>query len=305
MSNVRIEFERINDEAFIKVNKVRDIVRVYVCSRKDDGYYRAAELCGSVVEMSTEKLEQNYTMCDGSRIRKLYLKSGSTYDVVGIDREFSKEYAAMLVPDNCEVLIGKRIVQGGSYIVLDVDVNGCIDRDKVYTIGKDIFRKAFKIPMNNMIFRCSGKPVNREIRRKRSNQTVEDNRVKYEVVDKKANNTVEQNTSNQRIGETYNIRNVRANNISYNKPVDNNNNKKDVKKYKYRAISRVVDINGSLYAFEIMHIGGTRIDVVSKHDMLSLCENKLVENIMCTNKDGKKFLKGNGIKIADLPEKEI
>jgi len=318
MGSVRISLDEIGDQAFIKVIKSVNLVRIYVCDRserREHGMYRGSEFCGGEVSVNSETIEKEYVFCDGKRVKKLYLKGGKSYDAIKISDRAEKIYGAMLVPDNCEVFVGNRIIGANNYIVIGINDMGDIDRSKVFIVSKQTFRKVFRVPMQKIIFKYIGKPKNTSIGKGSEhkelsdiNKNVDARKIKLSGAVKYRDKQDHGNAMGNdiRIGTVENESRKIKNRENRDRVIEHNHEYKtnENNNYKYRATARVVDFNGNLYAFEIVDIKNGNRNIVNMNKMRELCDSKAVENIMCVSSKGKKFLKGNGIKMSDLPEIE-
>lgn len=301
----------VPSKGFLDAVKTKDIAKIKFLSRTEkesNGSFisggpdvRIQSLTGEYRLISRRELVSNYVHASGNRIKLAFLKNNKEYLVVGTCRV---HYKIMKLPNNCVALLpnGKKSSRGG-YIVAMEDENGQVNRDTIAAISTKMFRKMFRVQMQAPLKRAM-EPSNPKTKKVftmfSKNRPV------------KSLKTFTPSFNSNELGmnpANINIESVNDNKQTQNmwKPSSGIRGKASTQQnniqYKYKATHKVVDMNKKLMGYTILEIKSGKTRNLTPLELSSLCERKLVENVMLvTNQQGNKFLKGNGCVLNNLPE---
>lgn len=314
-SLTKLRYEDIPDRAFLKALYLQSIViaRPVSISEKsrlpkkgvDVLIYSPFEGYSTYLDRNT--VLNNFTYLDGSPIKLSAWKSKNKYQ---IKTPINKVYAAMMVPKGVSLTYqGKEIIKSevkhSSYIICPYNEGGQVSRDEFRVISSTMFKRMFIMMPDEVIYMAKRgelksqggsrrirngsritKPEIRQPLRSSAQMGVKEapGPVRANAVEQKPRTAVRLNTGVGQIA--------------------------DEGGYVYRAVGRIVDYNSNLQFFVIEAIKspGRRANI-PKAKMVELCRKKQVENIMLytatSNVNGvpktNVTLRGNGIKISDLP----
>ena len=286
--NKNIVFENIPDSAFMPVLKKRDIVRAMILTRNEKSAIAKGSADVKIVnDLGEARLIDRmqvlgYRYLNGKKIKLSLWRSGVEYIVF---KEDNTPAVAMLVPSNCSLEVrGYRNKNKNKpvYIICAVDKEGVPDRNRAGVISRERFRRMYSILQHPIIDRYKNGGSN-------SNDISRDSKSNINLI---KDNDISKNVLG---GNLENIRNASK---DTNKIEDRNNNSVE---YKYNAIGRLLNHDDKVLGFIIESNKG-EIAQVSTNEMLALCNNKLVGNIISVRResDGVVYLRGNGIKISEL-----
>lgn len=294
--------DRISSRSFISVTRKRDIQKARIMSVRDrNGLANGASdvhlesPLGEKKTISRKELMQNYVYLSGRKIRISGWKANRDYYVV---REDNTRALAVQIPRNYRIRVNERVTnssKGRDYIVCLLGADNTIDRSTASIVSRDLFRKMFTIQRDDFTRFCNDRGY--RVRSKR-----EDNE---HVLPKKAsyNNTIK-TTGEVRKIPPVETRVVQANTQRMNRV--QNSTKAQSMSTAYEAVGRLINSEGKILGFVIKD-GRGMTKQVSKQEMTVLCNKKLVSNLSLATREGTgtKYLRGNGIKISDLPSTVI
>lgn len=281
-----IPVDKLNGNCFLDAVMTKDIAELTIISPKEKkavgSKYKRGEpdilvrhLDGRVERLYRTDVNGRFRHPNGKAVRLLLLKNSTKYPVY-IDCE--EKYKAVKVPKSYRVDFNGRRLNGGGYIICKVDDKGAVLKETLRVISSDSFKRAFKIPESKYIKRVGI----------RENGTGRKNLGVEEMKNGLANiRRVEQIQTDNR-----------------NTVVEKKTEvvKEDKSKYKYRVYQRITNMEKKVVGYAIEEIATGRKKNITTKQLATLCSMKVVENVMLvTRDDGTKFLKGNCIKLENIP----
>lgn len=238
----------------------------------------------------------NYRYMNGRRINLLGWRQNSKYL---IQRRVNVKAKAVKIPSQYNVKLPNRLVnngnKNGNYIVVYPD-----NENEVLIISSKLFNKIFSISLDDIQnFRTQIKKV--KVRNSDNNGDITG-----KVYDRIFNTSLEdmQNQS-KRVKVERGIKgsNNTAININGKTDTDIENKVEYSGNFKYTAIGVLVNKKEQIVGFILRNKNGDTFSV-NKRQLMAACHNHLVSNIMLSNtsSNGKYYLRGNGIRISDLPK---
>lgn len=336
-TNIQIDLMEVPDSAFIEANKVVDVCMATILSRdKNKQLVRGGpdvqiqSASGEKGLISRKQLCSEFRHASGKKITMAYLKHDVQYVVY---RQLEKTYKVLKLPSNCRGVIGTRVVKPNSFIVCQSDGNGALLKDTISVVSPKVFRKMFKIPMQEVIKRHMGGQGNSDLipgstKRKPTLKSSDLGKINTQTpittngglrmgvgalnkqpVDvnslPKANVTVSINKPNTQ-GSGVNRSAFRDKLMAQaNSGNNGQSGQSGQTKYLYRATHRIVGMNNkNILGFVIQEIASGKSKQLTLDNVKLLCEQRKVENLMIVQKEGTnlKFLRGNGIRVESLPE---
>lgn len=313
-------------KGYIPVRKVNDIATVRVIGRdklKGKGGLRSSDgvlkdiyikhSSGEVEYITRNELVSKYKMLSGKHILMFKLKDEKSFYV---KRNCNEEYRAMLLPPGFVNTFNGKVINGKAYVVAPLknidstsDSNSEeneIDISKATIMSSELFKKSFVIPDNELIQSSRQKAIrynnrfslksfiNNKIKNKNIQKTVKSNLVKDNRNEKEIRKSLQEVIKQEnREKEQDRIRQI--NNININQNINNTESK-----YEFKAEARLFNANNTLIGFMLVDKKGNKmakdLSTVSK-----LASMHLISNISLVNSDNKTFLRGNGIRIEELP----
>jgi hypothetical protein len=304
--NVHFTCEEIPEHGFIDAVKVRDICKIKMLTRQEraernwtqeDVMVKSAT--GQQTYINRKQLVSNYTHIDGKKITIPYLKSGKVYTVCS---NISTNYKVMKLPNNATAAFNGSKVQPGSYIICATNQDGSIDKNSMTIVSDKMFRKMFKIPMQDVIQRNMGRTPKKRfgLFEQRNRYSTPARRIKPRI----DTSEIGMNPNNINIPTKSNPTNIVFNKQSMGMAGIPQSIEQE-SKYKYRATHRIVDMSShKLLGFVIQEIKTGKQKQFDVPNVTKMCEQHMVENLMLvrSEKTGIRFLKGNGMRIESLPE---
>lgn len=310
--NIIMDCANIPDKGFIDAVKVKDICKVKILNKQEKSNMKAGspdikitKITGQISYVTREQLTKNYVNANGSRIRIPFMRDNKEYLVAAPCNE---EYKVIKLPNNCSGQFNGRQVKPGSYIVIPSTEQGELKREQLSVISSTVFKKMFKIPMQDSIRRALNNPRHsgsNEFKLFKNRQRAQHNNIQHnsdphvnlqkQPINADIQSTMQQNTMHyaNKQSTMYNPR------TSIKQKLGNMN---EQNKYKYRVTGRLVDINNKPIGFVVIEIATGQTRNLKTNELVQLCMNKLVENVMLVhNQSGKVFLKGNGCRLESLP----
>ncbi|MEM4385424.1 MAG: hypothetical protein QXD03_02615 [Candidatus Anstonellales archaeon] len=289
-------------QLFVPAIQVFDIIKFKVLSKhsKEEGNIEGdkdvyvEDIVGNKGYITRSELVNRYRLLNGKKIRLWVLNSDTDY--IGISR-CNKECNTVYIKQGND----------GYYIVRYGD--GVIGK-----VAKGIFKKAFMVMPSDELNavlnvakseiggKCNIGKVNL------SNTINKDNsvKVKESKLERILNEGV--NLNNNVEGCSYCDKNKQYNVEGKSEIIngyDNSLRKLDNSpKIKFKVVARVVGRGDKVVGYIVVSNKGRKM-YIEKVDLAKLCNNKLVENVEIVNRDGKKFFRGNGIRLEDLPKVRV
>lgn len=269
-----IDFNKITlgDKGMVKATMVRNIVQARVASKTErdklpNRYYDV--IVESLIEepklISRKELVDNYKYISGKKIRLISMRSGDNYHLI---KEDKTKYYVYYIPKGCYGRINNRTLGNNKYIVFKPGEHGEIDRSSFGVIPRSVFRKMFIIDREDLQSARAGRPL------------------------KEAVSTIQKDKSTHQ-----------------NKPNPLNIGRKTVREeaiqYKFKAIGKILGEGDAQVGFVLEDSKGNRRDVPNAA-VANMCKQKKISNItLAKSEKGNWYLRGNGIKIGELPIKRL
>ena len=285
MITSNISLDKIPDMAFINVVRKRDIQKARILSVKERKALKNGAFdvhlespLGEKKTISRLELMMRYVYLSGKRIKISGWKANRTYIVM---REDNTEALAIKIPTQYRVQVGNKTTNMNSksqdYIICLKGDSNEIARETACIVSRELFRKMFTIREADFKDFCSHRGAVRKKSTKATNKIDRQPKISQGNV-ANASNLVIQNHKTD---------------VQKHKDIQNNT---------YTAVGRLVNNQDKVVGFIVKDSKGMTRQV-SKQEITVLCSKKLVTNIMLATKDGTgtKFLRGNGIKINELP----
>lgn len=317
-NTVTINLNSYTGKAFADAIKVRDIAQVRILNKQEKKGRKNGEpdvmimrASGEVGYISRQDLVKNYVYLSGKKIVIPYMKSNKRYMVT---RNCNQPYGVMLLPTNMTAVFNGKPVRYGTYIVAPKNQDGSIDYSNIHTISRQMFRKVFKIPNQDVIIRNMGRGGNRSSRI--ANKV--SNRKSFISPYGRSGIKVNLGTKPQIIPATgLNNPNEQLRPIVNTNPAENDMNRlqqaqiaqhqqrmeqQKQTKYPYRAVGLIVNDNQVTVGYKIEDTKGN-VRNVNKQTVMNMCAKKLISNLMLTtHSSGTVYIRGNGIREESLPK---
>jgi len=152
-----IHYEKIYNEMFSPVLKVRDIRLARIMTRKEKAQLPpgSADVIlksyfGDIITLDRNTFIDRYRHLNGDMINLSGWKSIHTYLVIAPDN--ARAYA-MYIPSKYGLKVKSRYklrVHRGSYIICPTNPDGSINRYQFYVLASDVYRKMFTPPTNKL-----------------------------------------------------------------------------------------------------------------------------------------------------------
>lgn len=250
--------------------QVIDIVKAKPVSRKDRDKLEDKSkdiIVKSITDgskyISREELYNNYTHISGNNVKMKYLASGRWYTLI---RRVNRKCMAVGIPLNTNVTINNMAVNGGNVIL-------CIG-NRVVVITKAQFKKMFAVRFKPSV--RNNRTANR-IARKASN--IEQARIKDEI-----NRDID--NINERVITEQNVKQA----VSDRKETG-----------KYKIIANIVNAGNNVIGYVITDRKGVKHEIPKSKAMMLCREYKIANAEVVRNRNQKEFIRGNGIRLDDLP----
>lgn len=310
--NIIMDCVNIPDKGFIDAIKVKDICKARILSKQEKSNIKAGspdvkitKITGQISYITREQLTKNYVNANGSRIKIPFMRDNKEYLVAAPCNE---EYKIIKLPSNCSGQFNGRQVKPGSYIVIPATEQGELKREQMSVISSTVFKKMFKIPMQDSIRMVLNNPRHAgsnklklfKNRQRTQYNNMQHNNVPHISLGKQPISADIQGTMQQNTMTYANKQSTMYNpHTSIKQKLGNKN---EQSKYKYRVTGRLVDMNNKPIGFVVTEIATGQTRNLKTNELVQLCMNKLVENVMLVrNQSGKVFLKGNGCRLESLP----
>lgn len=301
-NKVLIDINNYTGNAFINAIKVRDIAHVKILTREEmkgrphgSPDVMIMKASGETVYITRQDLVKNYRYLSGKKIVIPYMKNGVTYKIIG---QCNQPYAAMLLPANMIGVYKGKNVPSGTYIVAPKSADGSIDYSNLTPINRNLFRKMFKIPNQEIIARHTGKrgAVSSRIMNRKSNKKkfgLEG--TKMDGFNNNQGNMIDFNEKpkvNLGIGKE-------QPNIAYTQQIVNESARKT---YPFRAVGVIITQDSRIEVGFMIEDTSGRQRQVPKQQVMDMCTKNLISNLtLVTQQNGTTYIRGNGISVESLP----
>lgn len=304
----KVTLSSLPDDLFMPVIKKVDIVSARILSRQEREQLNVqrggADVLietpsGRSMLITRNQLIENYRLLNGGKIKLSSWKNGVNYLIM---KPANSNAFALMVPRKYAIVLDNNVSNSvgmpGVYVVCDSSEDGSIDKSSAHVVDRILFRKMYNMPQNDIIARFSHRG-----QLKKGNNIVRDINVNVRPSNVDGNNV------------NMHLSNIDSNNVKGEKSVAvkeglNFSNNRVIKeegdgRY-FTAIGKLVNNDGKIVGFVVRDKKGNTRNV-TKVEMLRLCENRLVDNIVAVYKEGTntRYLRGNGIKIEDLPSYRV
>lgn len=319
---------------FIDAIKTKNICKAQILTRKarmglEPGSpdVKITSASGETFFISRRELANNFVLSDDSRIKISFLNSGKDYIVYNVCNE---PYKVLKLPDNCFGTFQGKRVKPGSYMVCKAGEDGSIDMGSAAIMSPKMFKKMFKIPIQQVIKRHMGSggknftlfqnrdkihsnrpitihtnsnipqtaggraPVNQPVRTK----GIPINTAELGMNPANINIPTTAEKLKQKFKDAQHVDGEAA------APVREENNTVKNNHYRFKVINKVVDMNGNHVGFTVEDLKTNEKKQITIQQLTELCRRKLVENVMLVTRheSGRMHLQGNGIVLNNLPQ---
>lgn len=293
-------------KGFIDAIKVQDICKMRIIGRKERAKIKLepgspdviiTSLTGERQQITREQLCRNYVCTNNKPIILAFVRDSKEY-VVKSKQNSNQTYKILKLPDKCPAILRNKQIEPGSYIVCTSDEQGKADVSNMRAISAKTFRRTFKIPMQPVIEKALGiGKISRQINLLKD-ITSEDRA--YSILSNNSKDTNMHNIDavNSKIDEEDN---------RFNRQIQNSNtikNNTEQSKYRFRAINKIVDNDNKTIGFTIQEIATNKVKQLTLVQVYKLCNQKTVSNLILVKNEntGQSYLKGNGMRLENLPK---
>jgi len=326
----------VPDKGFIDATMTKDIAKIKFLSQKDKQSMQdyvpggpdviVNHVTGEVEYITRKELTKRYIHASGNKIRIAVLKNDKWYIVYA---PCNIQYKIMKLPNNCSAMLPDGSpAKRGSYIVCRQDGNGQVLRQTMKDMSPKMFKKMFRIPMQPAIKRAmNNKNHSKQFTLFNANNTTSMGRMRS-VTPRFDSSEINMNPSNinvptvneqeiaSRLGHMGKALNSERPTFTPKMNTQNNNTKtfkpsfdriktandEEKSKYPFTVVNRITDMDGALIGYVLMEVKTQRKKNIKPNDLAKFCAAKAVDNVMLvTREDGVQFLKGNGIRLENLP----
>lgn len=328
-----VYIEQMPDSVFLDANKVRGVYSAKIVTKRTDSNVKQGgpdviirSATGGSSYITREALMNNYLLASGKKIKMAYLKNNKAYAVYS---ECADKYKIFKLPDNCKGILFGKDVAPGVYIVAKADTSGAILKDTITVVSPAMFRKMFKIPMQDVIKRHMNGKSNRAIGNsifnrqsgsmRRNSLGAQPVRIGAQVLSKPVEMptmlpniqvNIQKNPQVNIQKPQINIQKPQAgsfNRSGFGIPTQGTQNQQlnTQQQYPFNVTHRIVNMsNHALIGFIVKEEKTGKTRHMSIEQVKVLCEKHAIGNLMLVIKEGTnlKYLRGNGIRIESLPE---
>lgn len=149
-NSAEIYVDKLPDCAFVNAIKTVDVCTARILPASERAEVKRGGPDVEIVSMDGEKmlvtrqqLCSQFTHCSGRRIKLQYLRTDTKYVVY---RLCNVTCRVTKLPNNCTGKIGNKSIKPGSFIIKGAD-------NKLKVLSPRLFKKAYKIPLNDIIKR--------------------------------------------------------------------------------------------------------------------------------------------------------
>ena len=308
---IQVACANLPNKGFIDAIKVKDICKLKFLTKQEKENIAPGSpdvmlkhITGEIEYISRSDISKKYTDANGNKLKMMFLKNDRDYIVYC---NCNESYKILKLPNNCSGAFKGKRVKPGDYVVMPIDSQGNPCREKMGIVSSKMFRKMFKIPMQAVIKRHMGsgsknfslfKQLGANNRRPSINiSSIAKN---TPVINLNVEKQMKPRINSADLG-------INPSNIKIPTVTDKINtvqsNRQENNKYKFTVINQILDMNGKLLGYSVKELDSGTIKQLNTAQLAVLCEQKLVNNVMLgtIERTGKKFLKGNGIVLKNLP----
>jgi len=330
-----IYVDKLPDCAYVNAIKSVDICTARLLTSAEKANIQRGGPDVEIVDMGGNKqlvtrqqLCSQYTHCSGRPIKLQYLRTDTKYIVYSVCNQTCR---VTKLPNNCTGNINGKNIAPGSFIIKDAS-------GKISVLSPKLFRKAYKIPLNDVIKRHMNGNVSRDfnIANIYKSESESRRRLQREFSGKvpapiQINAPVQPSMSmpqpQEHIQNSFRTQNANEcarpqlrQNASGNKFVNQNNksfsmgaaptNRQNSGQAPQATgapltiVARLVNMNKQLVGFMVLHKASGNKKQMTTSQVKALSKEHKIDNIMLVTKEGTdiQYLRGNGIVIQNLPE---
>lgn len=325
-----IYVDRLPDCAFVNAIKSLDICTARLLSNSEKASIQRGSpdveiisMDGNKMFVTRQQLCSQYTHCSGRKIKLQYLRTNVKYIVYAVCNQTCR---VTKLPNNCTGRIGDKEIKPGSFITKGED-------GSLRVLSPKLFRKAYKIPLNDVIKRHMNGGVSREFNidniyksNNYSRDRLTGNGLNQNTHPMQVNAPIQPKmtmpqpqdafTSKFNVGSNVNLKgtvgigkntfqnpnakpfSMGTASISKDKSTDKQNGAQ------LTVIARLVDINKQLVGFMVVHKATGQKRQMKISQVKALSREHKIDNLMLITKEGTniQYLRGNGVVIQNLPE---
>ncbi len=225
---------------------------------------------GKVSIISRRELLEQYRNKYNKKIKLIDLSSDKEYLLGKVE---NKKVVMLKVGKGFSVrLNSNEIVQSGDYIIIDTNENGEVDISTAYRMSPEMTKRTIEVPMSERLASILG--------------------INY--------------TGGKHDDDIHRSMGVDSNASSPDSTISICERKENVNAKDLTAVYALTNINGDICGYCIKRNSDGMSRNVSINEMIALCKRSLVDNVEAvTNQNGNVYLRGNGIRIEDLPKRIV
>ena len=234
---------------------------------------------------------------NGKSILIALMRDNKDY-IVCNKQAFNTKYKVLKLPNNCSATLRNKPVNGGSYLICPVDEQGNTNANNLSTVSDKAFKRMFKIPMQPALEKGLGIGLVKRTPKSKTSLLKTNEPVKQQRL----------SLDKQPVKTNILTKNTESTNKLTKNPINNTGNINTVNtsksKYRFRVINKVVDNNDKTIGFNIQDMKSGTIKTLTLVQTYQLCNQKLVSNLILVKNEstGQSYLKGNGIRLENLPK---
>lgn len=322
-----IYVDRLPDCAFINAIKSVDICTARLLSNAERVNIQRGGPDVEIISMDGDKglvtrqqLCSQFTHCSGRPIKLQYLRTNVKYTVYRVCNQTCR---VTKLPNNCVGKVNNKNIKPGSFIIKGAD-------GKLNVLSPKLFRKAYKIPLNDVIKRHMHGGVSRDfnidnIYKSESasrarvmnefggnvptpmqiNAPVQPQMTMPQPQEQIQNNFRMGNSNNSMSSSSGTFQKPNAKPFSMGPaPSQKTNQAQQPTGAPLTVIARLVNMNKQLVGFMVVHKNTGQKKQMQLSQVKALSKEHKIDNLMLVTKEGTnvQYLRGNGIVIQNLPE---
>ena len=319
-NSAEIYIDKLPDCAFVNAIKTVDICTARILPASERAELQRGGPDVEIVSMDGEKmlvtrqqLCSQFTHCSGRVIKLKYLRTDTKYIVY---RLCNVTCRVTKLPNNCTGKIGNKSIKSGSFIIKGAD-------NKIKVLSPRLFKKAYKIPLNDVIKRHMHGGISRDFAMNNIYKSQSESKArlfndfgKQRVqpmqinVPKQPMMTMPQpqekatNAFKQQINKTQSF--DRQNNLfkSAQQTQQNQRSTQPQTGAPLTVTARLVNLNKQLVGFMVLNKATGQKKQMQLAQVKGLSREHKIDNLMLVTKEGTniQYLRGNGVIIQNLPE---
>lgn len=319
-NSAEIYVDKLPDCAFVNAIKTVDVCTARILSASERAEVNRGGPDVEIISMDGERtlitrqqLCSQFTHCSGRRIKLQYIRTDTKYIVY---RLCNVTCRVTKLPNNCIGKIGNKCIKPGSFIIKGAD-------NKIKVLSPRLFKKAYKIPLNDVIKRHMHGGISRdfamnniykstsESRARLFNdfgskqaQPIQINAPKRPMMtmpqpQEKVINTLRQSTSPSQ-GFSRQNNSLRT----HQQTSQNQRNAQTQVGAPLTVTARLVNLNKQLVGFMVLNKATGQKRQMQLAQVKGLSKEHKIDNLMLVTKEGTnvQYLRGNGVIIQNLPE---